>query len=110
MFRGKITKTLGDLFLDVDDSPPSVSSLRVSAPSRRPLATFRISDGGSGIEYDDLKMYIDGNVAIPEIDGEHHRVQYQASDSLERGSHLLTIRLKDQAGNSGSVERRFFVH
>jgi len=110
MFRAKITKTLGDLFLDVDDSPPSVSSLHVSAPSRRPVVTFRISDGGSGIEYDGLKMYIDENVAIPEIDGEHRRVLYQASDPLERGNHLLTIRLKDRAGNSNSIERRFFVH
>jgi hypothetical protein len=110
MLRGKITRTLGDLSLAVDDSPPSVSRLRVSASSGRPVVSFRVSDYGSGIEYDELKMYIDGNVAIPEIDGEHRRVQYQASDPLGRGSHLLTIRLKDRAGNTSSVERRFSVH
>ncbi len=111
MFRGKITRTLGELSLEVDDSPPSVGRLQISTgSSRRPAVAFRVSDSGSGIEYDDLKMYIDGNVAIPEIDGEHRRVQYQASDSLERGSHLLTIRLKDRVGNSSSVERRFFIH
>jgi hypothetical protein len=109
-FHGKITRTLGELYLDVDDSPPSVSRLQVSARSGRPVVNFRVSDYGSGIEYESLKMYIDKNVAIPEIDGEHRRVQYQASDPLERGYHLLTIRLKDRAGNSSSVERRFFVH
>jgi hypothetical protein len=109
-FRGTISRTLGDLYLAVDDSPPSVSRLHVSASGGRPRVEFRFSDYGSGIEYDDLKMYIDGNVAIPEIDGEHRRVQYQASDPLERGSHLLTIRLKDRAGNSSSIERRFSVH
>ena len=110
VFQAKITRTLGELYLDVDDSPPSVSRLQVSSRSGRPAVDFRVSDYGSGIEYDALKMYIDENVAIPEIDGEHRRVQYQASDPLERGYHLLTIRLKDRAGNSSSVERRFFVH
>jgi len=110
MFQGSISRTLGDLYLDVDDSPPSVSRLHVATRSGRPAIDFRVSDYGSGIEYEGLKMYIDGNVAIPEIDGEHRRVQYQASDPLQRGYHLLTIRLKDRAGNSSSVERRFFVH
>jgi len=109
MFQGRIARTLGDLYLAVDDSPPSVSQLNLSVSHGRPAVAFRVSDDGSGIEYDDLKMYIDGDVAIPEIDGEHRRVQYQASDPLERGSHLLTIRLKDRAGNSSSVEQRFSV-
>lgn len=107
---GSITRTLGDVALLTDDAPPAVSQIRITGTSgRRPLIRFRFSDAMAGIEYDDLKVYIDSAVVIPEIDGEHHRAQVQPPESLERGSHQLTIHIQDRMGNATTAERRFVL-
>lgn len=107
---GRMTRRLGDLYLAEDNTPPYISGLSVSVNSaRKPSVSFRYGDNASGVDYQELKMYIGGVVAVPEIDGEHRRVSYRASEPLERGSHLLTIRIKDRLGNSAEVERRFTV-
>ncbi len=107
---GKITRTLGELYLAEDRSPPHISRLNITRiAGGRPHITFRYGDNLSGVDYQELKMYIDGVIAVPEIDGEHRRAFYQVTDPLERGSHQLTIRIKDRMGNSSEVERRFNV-
>lgn len=109
-FQGRISRTFGELSVQVDDIPPYVRRLVIARTSgRRPIVTFRYGDNLSGVEYNELKMYIDGKAVIPEIDGEHHRASYKANDPLEHGSHLLSIRLKDKIGNASIVERRFTV-
>jgi hypothetical protein len=109
-FTGRVTRTLGDVSIMVDNMPPSISRLFVRADrSRRLDFSFRAGDNLSGIEYEAMKAYIDGHVVIPEVDGEHHRVFYRSSDPLERGSHRLLIRLSDRAGNINTLERRFTV-
>jgi len=109
-FQGTISRTLGDLSVMTDDSPPYISRLNITRSSgRRPVIAFHYGDNLSGVEYDSLKMYIDGALVIPEIDGEHRRAIYRATDPLERGSHLLTIRIMDTMGNTSEVERRFAV-
>ena len=107
---GIISQTLGELSVLGDNTPPYISRLTISPTStRRPMISFRFGDAVSGVEYNELKMYIDGDVVIPEIDGEHRRAFYQAPDPLVRGSHRITIRLKDKLGNTSEVERRFVV-
>ena len=108
--QGTISRTLGDLSVMVDDTPPHISRLNIArTSSRRPVITFHYGDNLSGVEYNELKMYIDSVVVIPEIDGEHRRAVYQVNDPLERGSHHLTIRITDKMGNTSEVERRFTV-
>jgi hypothetical protein len=110
MFQGTISRTLGDLSLMTDDTPPRISHLSITRTSgRRPRITFHYGDDLSGVEYNELKMYIDSVIVIPEIDGEHRRAVYQAADPLERGSHHLTIRIADKMGNTSEVDRRFTV-
>jgi len=107
---GRITRTLGDVALLTDDTPPSLSRLSIGGTSgRKPRITFRFSDDLSGVEYNEVKVYIDNHAVVPDIDGEHHRAVYQTVDPLGRGSHQLTIRLKDRMGNSTTVERRFVL-
>ncbi len=109
-FDGRITRSFGEIYLESDHTPPGISRLRISGTSGgRPVISFRYGDGGSGVEYRELKMYINNIVAVPEIDGEHHRAIHRVATALERGSHLLTIRIKDKLGNSTEVERRFTV-
>ncbi len=107
-FTARISETLGEFFIDRDDTPPYVTALRITgASSLRPSIRFGFGDNRSGVEYNDLKMYIDGQIAIPEVDGEHRRASYRPTAPLERGSHLLMIRLRDKMGNVHEVERRF---
>jgi hypothetical protein len=107
---GRISRTLGACALLVDDVPPVVSRITITGTAwRKPTMRFRFSDALAGIEYDELKVYIDGAVVIPEIDGEHHRALVQPLEPLERGPHQLTIHLKDRMGNATTAERRFVL-
>jgi len=110
ILSGLVTQTLGEVGIFTDSIPPAISRVEIRQPRKGvPDISFRFSDDFSGIEYDELKMYIDGEVAIPEIDGEHRRARYHATDPLTQGSHLLTIRVKDKLGNTAEIERRFSV-
>jgi hypothetical protein len=107
---GLITRTLGELSVKIDDTPPGISRLSITgASSRRPSFSFRCGDNFSGVEYQELKTYIDDVAVIPEVDGEHHKATYTATRPLERGAHRLTIRIKDKMGNSNVVQRTFSV-
>ena len=107
---GRLRRSLGELTLMTDTRGPSVQKLHFPALSRRAVRfSFAYDDDRSGVDYDSVKTYIDGAVVIPEIDGEHHRVHYLSRDPLDRGPHLLTIRLRDNVGNLTTVERRFVV-
>lgn len=109
-FTGTITRTLGDIAIRTDEVPPNISRLSISrTASRRPTISFRYGDNLSGVEYKELKTYIDGVVVIPEVDGEHHKATYTPAHALERGSHQLIIRIKDLMGNQNQVGRQFSV-
>ena len=110
VLKGRVTRTLGELSVLADDTPPVTSAIKIARTSGgRPSIAFKVSDNLSGVEYNELKMYIDGAIVIPEIDGEHRRVLYQVTDPLERGSHQLTIHVQDRMGNSREVVQRFSV-
>ena len=107
---GRLTQTLGEVSIVADNTPPSIS--RVSIKQTRqayPVISFRFDDGFAGIEYDELKMYIDERIVVPEVDGEHERAVYQTRQPLGKGSHLLTIRATDKLGNLQEFKKRFTV-
>jgi hypothetical protein len=105
----RLKKFLEGFSIREDSRPPEVRRLRIEGSGRRPRIFFRFRDNLAGVEYESLKLYIDETMIIPEIDGEHHRATAQPETSLSRGSHRLTIRLKDRMGNSTLVERSFRV-
>jgi len=110
-FTGRLTEWLGDLAVLSDTDPPIVGNVRLFPRGRRgPLASFRFYDDLSGVDYNEVKTYIDGKFVIPDVDGEHRRATVQTNDRLTRGSHQLAIHLKDLLGNARVVERRFVVH
>ncbi len=107
---GRVIGTLGELTLLSDSTPPAVVQMSVARHARRePEIIVRFRDDRSGVEYDALKMYIDGNLVIPEIDGRRHRAVYKATEPLGRGPHQMTMRLTDRIGNSGTTQRRFVL-
>ena len=104
-----LTRTLGELAVLADDEPPTFGRLRVSAPRGKPSVRFRYRDNLSGVDTDEIKVYIDDGLVIPEIDGEHHDAWYQADDRLERGKHALKITMKDRMQNQTQITRTFTV-
>ncbi|HZY10956.1 MAG TPA: M23 family metallopeptidase [Bacteroidota bacterium] len=109
MFSTTLTRTLGDLALLQDDVGPTIGRLKVYPRKGFVYIAFRYHDNLSGVDTDEIKLYLDHNLVIPEIDGEHRRVWYMAERPLERGNHKLHITLKDQMKNETEITRNFTV-
>jgi hypothetical protein len=97
-----------------DTLPPEISKISVSPrkkiKTKRPQIKARVEDDLSGIGSDeDIIVEIDGEWMIPEYDVEKHILSTQPVSPLSPGRHLLTIWVKDRAGNETRVEREFFV-
>ncbi|HTO94957.1 MAG TPA: M23 family metallopeptidase [Bacteroidota bacterium] len=102
---GRIRVRLGEVALLDDSTPPALLGLRVA----RGLITARFGDDLSGVEYDSLKTYIDGQLVIPEIDGRRRRAIVDSRERFARGPHQLTLRLADRMGNTRTTVRRLFL-
>ncbi len=110
VFTGTLKRVLGDVSVMADNEPPEISAVQIKTlPGRTFAARFRYYDNLAGVDYQEVKTYLDGKFVIPEIDGEHRRVHIKPGGPLARGSHRLTIRLKDSLGNTNTVEQRFLV-
>ncbi|MGB6122938.1 MAG: peptidoglycan DD-metalloendopeptidase family protein [Bacteroidota bacterium] len=109
-FSSLLRHRFGEVTVRRDTVPPWLGNLSIRKLSRRmPRFSFRFGDDLAGIDYDGVKAYIDDNLVVPEIDGEHRRAFYQFTQPLERGSHQLTVHVRDNVGNTTTVERRFLV-
>jgi hypothetical protein len=100
---------LGDFSLREDTHPPEIYRLKIEKSGSRPRIFFRFRDDLAGVEYKELKLYIDKTLIIPEIDGEHRRATARPGSSLTRGSHLLTISIADNMGNTRVIKHPFRV-
>ncbi len=109
VYSSTLTRTLGEVALMRDDEPPNIGRLRVFPYHGKPHIGFSYFDNLSGVDPDEIKLYIDEKIAIPEIDGEHHRVWYQADQRLERGKHTLLISMKDRMKNETHISRIFTI-
>jgi len=105
----RLRRFLQDIAIREDSRPPEVYRLRIQEGNRRPQISFRFRDNLSGVEYEEVKVYIDKRMVIPEIDGERRRAVAQPETALTRGPHQLTIHLADRMGNSAHFERSFRV-
>ncbi len=109
-YSGWLRRRFGEVTVRRDTVPPWLGNLSIRKLSRRmPRFSFRFGDDLAGIDYDGVKAYLDSNLVVPEIDGEHRRAFYQVTQPLERGSHQLTVHVRDNVGNTTTVERRFLV-
>jgi hypothetical protein len=110
-FVGTLRRTPGTVAVLTDDTPPQISRLKLpTSYARQPHdISFSVRDDLVGVEYNELKLYIDGVFAIPNIDGEHRRVTHRFARPLARGSHHLVILLQDRLGNTTEIRRTFAV-
>ena len=100
-----LNNTLGDVGVFRDDTPPNIGRLRTRLHDRNISISFRYFDNLSGVDTDEIKLYIDNALAIPEIDGEHRFVSYDSVQPLEHGKHQIKIIVKDRSKNETSLTR-----
>lgn len=107
---GRITRALGTVAFLADETPPWISRLRITGTAGgRPLIRFRYGDNLAGVDYQEFRVYIDGQIVIPEIDGEHRRATHRVTTPLARGTHHLLISISDRLGNTGELKRSFTI-
>jgi murein DD-endopeptidase MepM/ murein hydrolase activator NlpD len=106
-YTATFSRTLGEASVMHDDQPPSIGRLRVSSVKGRPLISFIYHDNLSGVDPREIKMTIDGNPVIAQLEGMHTRAWWLADTLLARGKHHAVITLKDRAKNEISLERLF---
>jgi hypothetical protein len=104
-----ISRTLGDFTLLEDRSAPAITRLRCGVRSGVVNASFRYFDNLSGIDPDNIKLYLDNTLVIPEIDGEHRMVSYTGDTHLTRGKHVFRITVSDRAANTATIVRNLAV-
>jgi hypothetical protein len=106
-----LRRWLGDISLRSDTRSPYVTRLVTPSRFKRQPHTvaFRVGDDLSGVDYKELKLYIDNTFVVPEIDGEHRRVVNRLAAPLKRGVHSIRIMLKDRLGNTNDYRRTFRV-
>ena len=113
MVEGKV-RYLSAYALLEDTLPPKITRVSVSSGKRvkvrRPRITAVIKDDLSGIGSDqDILIEIDGEWMIPEYDPEKRVLFTRPVLPLTLGKHLLTIWVKDRAGNETKIERQFSI-
>ncbi|MDI6767316.1 MAG: M23 family metallopeptidase [Bacteroidota bacterium] len=104
-----LNRTLGEIAIFEDKIAPTFGKLRVLPKKNNVFISFRYYDNLSGVDCDEIKLYIDDMLVIPEIDGEHHRVWYQSEEPLNRGKHKLKITMKDKSKNETEISRIFSI-
>ena len=104
-FSTMLTRTLGELTIFRDEQPPMFERLHTSAQRGIANVSFRYHDNLSGVDPDEIKMYVDDKLVIPEIDGEHNRVWYKGEEHLSKGKHSLRVTMSDRMKNESEVSR-----
>ncbi|MBI5215761.1 MAG: M23 family metallopeptidase [Ignavibacteriae bacterium] len=108
-FTTTLTRTLGELTIMKDEQAPSIGRLRFNQAKGLVNGNFRYSDNLSGVDFDELKIFVDDQIIIPEIDGEKRRVWFQSTERLSAGKHTLTITMKDRMKNEAKLTKTFSV-
>ncbi len=108
-FSTRIARTLGDFAIFRDNEKPTIGRLRVLPRNGKPYISFRYYDNLSGVDADEIKLYIDGGLVIPEIDSERRKVWFEADERLSRGKHSVLVVISDRMGNTLESTRNFTV-
>jgi len=104
--------TLGTFAVLRDDQQPKISRWRTSsfnARGRR-VFSFSVRDNLSGIDDDEINVFLNGERIIPEYDPEKRTVFYIPLDPLSRGRYTVQAEVRDRAGNSAHLAKTLTVY
>jgi hypothetical protein len=95
-----------------DTIAPRIQNVRPRDGARispRATITASISDDMAGIGEEAITVLLDGEWLVPEYDPETRALKAAPWGTLKTGSHTLTIRAQDEAGNARETSHRFRV-
>jgi len=114
--RGLLTASagrLGTYAVMCDTAAPTISAIRPrrdsSAGTAAPKISATVEDTGSGIDYKEIEVYLDGKLLICEYDPFLNTISHQVEEPLASGKHTMSIALRDHAGNDSLVHSSFTV-
>lgn len=93
---------LGAFLLMRDILPPVVGNCRTPVARGRRILFVACSDAGSGLTDDSLRMSVDGNPVIGELNPATGGVYYYPVRPLKKGFHTVTLSVRDRAGHRTS--------
>ena len=109
--RPKGTRNFGDFQVIEDDKPPRELEFTPNgaAPisSARPHIHATVADAGSGIAAWDLRC--DGHWLLSAYDPEAGCIDWERDEDLAPGTHELTLKLTDSAGNSSTSRHSIII-
>jgi hypothetical protein len=102
---------LGTYAVMRDTVAPTISAIRPrldsSAATSTPMISARVEDTGSGIDYKEIEVYLDGRLLICEYDPYRNTVSHRVEEPLASGEHTMSISLRDYAGNDSTAYSTF---
>jgi hypothetical protein len=104
--------TLGTFGVLRDDQPPKISRWRTSSfnAKGRPAFSFSVRDNLSGVDDDEINVFLNGERIIPEYDPEKRMVFYTPLDPLPRGRYTVQVEVKDRVGNAAHLAKTLTVY
>jgi hypothetical protein len=105
-------RTLGTFAVLRDDQPPKISRWRTSSYNAkgRPMFSFSVRDNLSGVDDDEINVFLNGRRIIPEYDPEKRTVFYIPLDPLPRGRYTVQVEVKDRVGNAAHLAKTLTVY
>jgi hypothetical protein len=104
--------SLGSFGLLSDEQRPTISRWRASSANvkGRPIFSFSVRDNRSGVDDDEINVFLNGERIIPEYDPEKKTVFYIPLDPLRRGHYTAQIEVKDRVGNAAHLTKTLTVY
>jgi len=103
---------LGSFAILDDLQRPTISRWRASSRNVKgyPLFSFAVRDNLSGVDSDQINVFLSGERIIPEYDPEKKTVFYVPVDPLPYGRYTVQIEVKDRAGNAAHLSKTLTVY
>lgn len=94
--------SLGEFGIFTDTKPPVLWRWSASHYNRadHPLFSFAVRDNFSGVDANEINLFLNGKRVIPEYNPERHKVFFTPFEPVPRGRYTVTIEVKDHAGNA----------
>jgi len=110
-FVARRQRQVGAYAVFKDDAAPVIRRWRTYSGGKAGAMAFSFSalDNFSGINPDEIIIFIDGERVIPEYDPEKQLVWYLPDESLYRGKYKIDIELRDRVGNSSRMTKHLTV-
>ncbi|MGB2868542.1 MAG: M23 family metallopeptidase [Bacteroidota bacterium] len=107
VLSGRVDRLLGEFAVLEDNTPPTISGIRISPMSKKLRVTFRLWDNLAGTAPDSIHIRVDGQLLIGEYDPYNRLVTFDDVRELPPGSHELSIEAQDRLGNKSFALRSF---